>query len=343
MLFKSAAVACYDWRNPRLGGDAEHLTPLMKLFVFGTCRVHDAADRLHSEYGLPIRHSMHRVHNGPQVFQMARILSGDNPLPASLTHTLSDRAFKLALKDDRFQHRIRYRHAGLGRVNADYQAYIIELSSRKDFFIRRPDGLQLTMNAMIKKDILTYGGRLTRLIDKGLVEPIAADDIQERLLSTREIHQSMRRIKSYLGERPVLWVSHANIVEPTSGEIHLRDVRANLADVVAVGAAGLGDPFFNPTDLVRLYGRERIFADDGQDLDHYSPFGVSVVSGALSRYLLPETWEGETPARRTCPPDETLSVSAGLAGDMSRPVIRCIDRSQPARLPSGRWSGSGRE
>ena len=289
------------------------LPPMMNLFVFGTCRVHDAADRLHGEFGLPIRHSMHRVHNGPQVYQMARVLSGENPVPAGLSHTLSDRAFKLALEEDRFQNRIRYRNAALGNVRKDYQAYIIELSSRKDYFLERPGGTQLTMNAMAKRDLLTYGGRLNGLIEKGLVEPVAPDDIHERLLSSKEILQSMRQVKAYLGYKPVLWVSHINIVEPTPGEVRLQDARTKLSSLIAQGAARFGDPFFDPTDLVRIYGRERIFADGGQDLDHYSPFGVTAVSEYYARYLLPETWAQNRSTPMPAPVETSTAETGSVA------------------------------
>ena len=195
--------------------------------------------------GRPVATLRHRLHTLGEVEWGLRYALDPSTIPDELLFTLSVYAME-TLKAENGIEEIR-RVAQRARVG-DRRHFIVEISSPREHFAMI-EGREVRVNQLVARRL----------------------DMETRvdIPSTDERLKAMRRIRDLLPGR-VLWVSHANVVDPSPSEKDLHQLRGDSARVTQEGAKRMGDDFYDPTKLVASMGRQAVFAEDGEDLGHFT-------------------------------------------------------------------------
>lgn len=230
----------------------------MSVLALGTCRVYEPAAVL-SARGCAIITARHRFHTVGEIEWGLRYLLDPSSMPDDLLFTLSDFALE-TLRQGPGRPAVAARDR-ICRV-ASRDQFIIEISSPREHFAVI-GGREVRVNQLVA----------TRV---GMAAKVVIPSRKERLAA-------MARIRALLKGR-ILWVSHANVVEPSPEEAGLHRLRGGNAEVVRSGALKMGDEFYDPTALVASMGRNRVFANSGADLGHFTPEAHEALADIYGRW-----------------------------------------------------------
>jgi hypothetical protein len=248
-------------------------------FFLGTCRVHGPAEALrrrgHVVYATP-----NRLHTPMQTLQLAEHLGGRSQhFTPETVHLLSDFAM---------QHVVRGRRdtawSSVLRLRTPWRTadvFFIEISSFTEFPVPRPDGSVFYANNFTARDMRRYAAELAALEAEGLLTAIPEPGTER--LSSGRVLGTMRRIKSALRGRPVIWLSHVRPPEGDPAHAHVIAVRSHVARVLREGAAELGDGFFDPSTVAAELGTVRFFAENGTDLGHFTDEAIEALATHYAR------------------------------------------------------------
>ena len=230
----------------------------MTVFAIGTCRVYEPAFVARAA-GRQIATLRHRFHTLGEVEWGLRYALDPTTVPDELLFTLSDYALETVKKENGIQEiRELDQRARVGERGH----FIIEISSPREHF-GMIEGREVRINQLVASRI-------------GLTPRVVIPSVKERL-------KAMRRIRNLVPGR-ILWVSHANVVDPSPEELGLHRLRGENAEVIQEGARRMGDDFYDPTRLVASMGRQAVFAEDGADLGHFTHEAHRVLGGIYNRW-----------------------------------------------------------
>ena len=244
----------------------------MSILVLGTCRVQDATSQLHSA-DEAIDYLRHRTHTAEQAEWLMKGFIDDNRILRGVEHTISDRSVRFIR--DGMLNKVRGEIRRLG--GKSFNGYVIEISSKKNFYCPDGNNRMRIVNTLFTRDCPVGTDFIDDLVKKGELIDIDASKMVQTHSTTEELINTMRKIKKMVRWRPILWVGPIGLVESEKAISGLHENRKSLTDILKKGAEVLSDQFFDPTDLVRIFGEKSIFAADGTDFDHYSSFGVELV------------------------------------------------------------------
>jgi len=267
-----------------------------KVLAIGTCRVQQPIPFMPEGSPVAFEWPGHRVHTINQAILLARYMNGANCIADNMLHTLSTEAFRQALRDPTFPHRLKARRKHFFELVENYDGFLVEISSAKEFVLQRK-GERRFLNTFIKRDLERHAARIGRRARTGDLADIEPESIRSFVPTSDVIVESMQALKAFLRGKPIIWASHANVVEQPERYGAVHKTRAAIAQTVQQGAASLGDVFYDPTDLVRQHGHAAIFAKDGTDLVHFSDFALqrlAEIYGSLAAKMLDTPGSGRT-------------------------------------------------
>lgn len=303
-------------------------TPPLRIAVHGSCRVHDPFEELASNGELikvwannyAVSYTLAEAH------QMLCFSIGESEIPTHLLPFIFDDA------------RNAFTPNGWPRdVIKDVDVFVVEASELRqvryrEFFFQ----IQVFMRNFVSK----YGAALLpwyRAFSLG--QPISEEIVSDALagLPSSVCREDRAVIESVLREVRLEEVSlgttkqlieklKANAVDKWIFVSHfqvpglsgtLMADRGKLQEIMRQATAECGVDFFDPTEIVARYGRQRMLANNGADIYHYNPDNQFVVAEALLKLVyLKENEKGHLPekARITSPPKcrPLQTVSAAL-------------------------------
>jgi hypothetical protein len=144
----------------------------------------------------------------------------------------------------------------------DYKGYYLQINRvREQLIAKNPqltDWWKAIYDKNAKVDRRAYRDQMPRATERGIVA-FTKISIQDQ----SSLRQDIENIAaSFAG--PTLFVSHFNTMTFEGRRIPIRD---QLVEYVEIGAAEIGQPFFNPRGLIEGFGLELAL----QDLAHYNP------------------------------------------------------------------------
>lgn len=246
----------------------------MRVLAIGTCRIYGAAALMPRARRFP-----HRVHNPVEIERAVDLLQGRDH-PADLDHVLSERSLAAFMDGPEvFRETLEPALAQLRTQN--FEAYAIEVSSLRTHRAASDAGPVL-VDSVVARSLLQNEDVLAPLFQTSRLRRLR--DLTVSPDPPVETKAAMGRIKERLA-RPIVWISHCGLPKPRPGEENLATTRRLLSDKVARYSAAMGDAFFDPTALVARYGREALFMNNGEDLDHYTDFGHAELARVLKEKL----------------------------------------------------------
>jgi len=253
----------------------------LRVFAIGTCRVYRSAYKLRQP-GLEVVRFPHRVHTLGQIEQGLRYLTrGENLVPNDLVHTLSRRACEILLNRPSPWNTLEKLRTGIPPL-AEFDKILIEVSSFREHYAVA-GGKTVLINSFVAADLKRHADRFEPLYESGKLKRLT--DYSTRDPGMENMHLAMNRLKAFFG-KPILWISHGNIVNPTPEEDVLYRSREKTARIVRRGVGKKTD-YFYPKVLTEELGRDALFEKNGRDLNHYTPLGLTRMAERLLKWVDP--------------------------------------------------------
>jgi hypothetical protein len=277
--------------------------PTRAMFI-GTCRMHDPVKALETVPGIMARMTPHRLHTPGQVVQFVQHMSGSPQYLPRTLHLISDYAAAQVLELGTPRQDLLDMLAPQIALWPSFQAFVIEICSLREYTTRLR-GRAFVVNTFSQRDQHRYAEALAAQAAAG--HSVPALPIEMERLGAAATHRQMRRIKSALGDRPVIWVSHQRPPSDSPEHAAVNATRRAGADILQAGAAAMGDDFLDPSTIAAEMGQQAFFLKDGTDLDHMTPAAAKRLGAIYSDMILAAVARARANAKMTLPAETRIT------------------------------------
>lgn len=248
-----------------------------RTLAFGTCRVAGPFEVLTEGGFSGIEKFPHHLHYPAQVLQVARHYDGARVINDRLLYLMSEDSIrKSATRDDYVRsHRVEVKtYKGLVKK---YDKFVIELSALNEVLHRSG----MFVEYFAKRDLDTYKDQLDALRSQGLIDQVKSSDISTRNVDDAYFMYMMHEISNFLGNKPILWVSHFDAEAPE----RVREARKRCINLVKRGAKETGGHFFDPSIVLRTLGQKKALKENGEDLSHFTDEANAVLAEVYRSWI----------------------------------------------------------
>jgi hypothetical protein len=247
-----------------------------RVTVLGTCRVYDPFAILAQRGAIEVSNAgvYGFTHYTKETLQQLRVMHGELAIPAELQTYVTHHQLPTGPDGNLATAENRLAQTDLLVVEVSslkeiaYRGFYLQINRLRNELVGEREGLQRWWKRLYDKE--SERGPERRERDEFLtadLSPLERDlvaGIEVQLQGAESVAADMEAIAAYF-DGPILWVSHFDTVGLKSGvEI---PIRKQLVRAVEAGAAGLGQPFFNPRAAVEEFGLPEAL----EDMAHYKP------------------------------------------------------------------------
>ena len=283
-----------------------------RVAVHGSCRVHDPFESL-ANNGQIIKvwaNNYAVSYTLAEARQMLRFSVGEKAIPSSLLPFIFDNPSNAFTIDAYSRDVIRNVDAFVVEVSELRQVRYREFFFQIQVFMRnfvlkygsallpwyRAFSLSKPISEEIICDALSALPHAITQEEKSLVESILRE-VRLEEVSIETTAQLIRQLRAN-GVKHWIFVSHFQV--PGLAGTLMED-RGKLAEMMRRVTAECDVDFFNPTEVITHYGRQRMLANGGSDIYHYNPDHQFVVAEALIKKICLGVVNNDLPRKHVLP------------------------------------------
>ncbi|WP_060476738.1 hypothetical protein [Pseudomonas monteilii] len=249
----------------------------IRTLAFGTCRIEEPLEIL-SKIGCTGHLKFpHHLHYPSQIFQTIKDYDSESYIPENLLYLISEGAIKDISSRNKTTENLAAERESFKNLSRKYDKFIIEVSGMHELIYKD----EMYVEYFAKADILKFKEQLEPLYKDGEIQEIYPDDIFKRDVSDEHMIKVTGEICSYLDYKPILWVSHFDVLAPQK----VRENRRRSISLLRKCAKINKNQFFDPTNVIMHLGQASALKDNGKDIAHFTKESVNILSEVYKSWI----------------------------------------------------------